>query len=757
MNNNDYMESSAVKYANNVRLTGLSLRRLWPVAALGLVLTTQVPFLTAHADEAPAAPQAQPQTQVPVPANWQVPPAFLAGMAAIAQGDNAAVQTAVTALGDNPLATYLQFRYLMDVAGQNVPAVTDFLTANPDYPFSQNLKVRLLTQLYRQKEFTDYLTAAALPPELKATPTRLCQGWNAAAQTQSLTADQITAAQTLWAQGRSQPEACNPIFAWLQSNHYLTPALYETRIHATLADGNESLAKYLLREAKKQKITGLDATVAQWQAAKADPAEFLSAAQKTNPAVKAKGTAQHALWTQTFLWLAKSDPQTAHSLWASNPAHWGLDRDAQNKISQLIALKAAYTRLPEAYDWLMALPAAAQNQETQTWAARAALRAEDWPNLKAALAAMPLDLSQSAEWQYWWARADAELGDADGAKARWQALTLTPDYYGLLAADRLGIAYPWPKIPPLPQIDTAAVQQNPMVQLAFYLRAADLPDDARRAFSAALDALPAEQIPALTLLAEQVGWHDRVSIAIARMKKQDDPTWFAARFPTPWQSMVDGQAQAQNIAPNWLYAVIRRESLFMSDVGSGAGAQGLMQLMPATADWINRKADLGLSNMNLHDPQTSITLGSAYLAYLNQKYAGQMPLAIAAYNAGPGRVKQWQPETRALPGDVWVDTILFDETRNYVRAVLSATLIYAWRESLGATKNTEMPSAANSSDAPKMQPAVDNLLALLSSVAPLNPPPSGTEDIASASAPASAQPASPATVSVSATNAEPTP
>ncbi|MGC8697682.1 MAG: transglycosylase SLT domain-containing protein, partial [Halothiobacillus sp.] len=643
------------------------------------------------------------------PSTWPVPPAFLAGMAAIAAGDNAMVQTAITALGDHPLATYLRFRYLMDVAGQNPAAVTEFLQANPDYPFSQNLKARMLSILYRQNKFADYQALEALPPVLKTSSTRLCQSWQAAAATKTITPEQTRAALEFWAQGRSQPAACTPIFSWLQAQGELTANRYRQRLLATLSEGNFSLANALVREAKKQKITGLDALITPWKAALDDPEALLRAALAHNPAGEAKGESQQALWTQAFLWLAKSDPQTAHDLWIANPAQWGLPPEAQAKITQRMALKAAYARLPQAYDWLMALPAAAQNQETQTWAARTALRQEDWPKLKAAIAAMPVDLAQIPEWQYWWARADAELGDTDGATARWQALTLTPDYYGFLAADRLGIRYPWPKIPPLPPLDTREAKQNPMVELAFTLRAADLPDDARRAFSAALDALPAAQIPALTLLAEQAGWHDRVSIAIARMKKQDDPTWFAARYPTPWQSIVDAKAQAQGVAPNWLYAVIRRESLFMSDVGSDAGAQGLMQLMPSTARWINRKADLGLASFDLHDPETSITLGSAYLAYLNDRYAGQMPLAIAAYNAGPGRVKQWLPEQRPLPGDVWVDTILFDETRNYVRAVLSATLIYAWREAATPLK----PAAASA----------DNLLAMLGPVAPLNPPP----------------------------------
>jgi len=300
------------------------------------------------------------------------------------------------------------------------------------------------------------------------------------------------------------------------------------------------------------------------------------------------------------------------------------------------------------------------------------------------------------------------------------------------------MAYPWPKHPPLPMVSTSTVAAIPAVQLAFYLRAAGLTDDARRAFSAALNDVPSDQLPALTVLAEQAQWYDRVSITIAKMHKQNDPAWFAARFPSPWPSVVAQQAKAQGVDANWLYAMIRRESLFMSDVGSGVGAQGLMQLMPRTASWINRKADLGLTNFDLHDPATSITLGSAYLSYLRDRFPGQLPLAIAAYNAGPGRVKQWLPETQTMPGDVWVDTILFDETRNYVRAVLAATVIYAWRDQphMASAHTGTVPSATavNAAPAPTDTHA-ETLASLLSPIQPLNPAPPATEDAALVSSP----------------------
>lgn len=673
-----------------------------------LLLPMFITLLIPMPAQAEAKPVAQSQalsgdnsSQQPIATDWSAPPAFVAGMAAIAQGNAAAVDQAIDALGDNPLATYLRYRFLLDAPTPDSDSVIAFLKVQPNYVFSKRLKKRTLRKLIQQNKFADYQQLDSAEPELKSSRRLSCQRAQAALAEGNLTQQQQNAAVAIWMQGRNQPKYCDPIFKWLKANHKLTVENYRQRIKASIIAGNPSFAAYLVRDGQSLKLKGLGAYYKRWNNARNDPRATLqnAIAQLHNY----PGDDQQALLIQTYKWLGRSDPKAAHTLLAKVPKAWRISAEDQAKMARVYALKAAYTRMPQAYDWLTALPDAVQDKETRTWAARAALRSENWVRVKQAIAAMPVDLSQEPQWQYWLARSDAKLGQSKAAKARWQALVHTPDYYGLLAADRLGKAYPWPKIPPLAVIDTRAVEKKPTVQLAFYLHAAGLTRDARTVFFAALAQIPKEQIPALTYLAEQSKWHDRVAIAIARMNKQFDPHWFAARFPTPWQTMVDAQAQAHGIESNWLYAVMRRESLFMSNVGSGAGAQGLMQLMPDTARWINRKADLGLTAMNLHDPKTSITLGAAYLAYLKNKFEGQLPLAIAAYNAGPGRVRQWLPKERRLPGDVWVDTILFDETRNYVRAVLSATMIYAWRE-------------AKSPDH-----AQDNLLSLLTPVQATKP------------------------------------
>lgn len=662
------------------------------------------------AENAPSPAQSTP--------DWQPPAAFIDGLAALASADTATTQASITALGDGPLSEYLQFRLLMATATTDPAAAVAFIQANPTFVFNTNLKARTLAVLAAQNRWSDYLALYALPPTLKTPLARQCQYWQAEIETKAFTAQDATEALMRWQTGSALPSSCDAVVHWLDAHDRLDQAAYEARIRGAIIDGNLSFADLLVRQGTRAKIPGLQAYAQRWKAARVDPLDTITHLSR----LQKHSLNEQALLAQSLIWLARTDPAAAERTLSALPAK-ALSTADRDRVAQTIALKAGYTRLPQAYAWLTALPDSVQNHETRTWAVRAALRAEDWIGVKQAIGRLSLDTAAQPEWQYWLARADDALGDKTGAEARWKALLIVPDYYGFLAADRLGVPFPWRSVPH-PQIATDAVVKEPAVQLAFYLRAAGQIDDARRAYLAALDALPADQQPALAQLAINEHWYDRASIAIARLGKQDDPAWFALRYPMPWRSAVDAQAKNQGLTPDWLYAVMRRESLFMSDVGSGAGAQGLMQLMPATARWIDRKANLQLGSLDLHDPDTNITLGAAYLAHLNTLYDGQMPLAVAAYNAGPGRIKQWRPQDRSLPGDVWVDTIVFDETRNYVRAVMGARLIYRWRSTLAESKKATAPATSGE------QPP--SLLAWLTPVTPPGGVPAPESDLASA-------------------------
>ena len=201
--------------------------------------------------------------------------------------------------------------------------------------------------------------------------------------------------------------------------------------------------------------------------------------------------------------------------------------------------------------------------------------------------------------------------------------------------------------------------------------------DARRAWRRVAQSLDETGLVAASVLAHQWGWHDRAIDTISKTPYKRD---LSLRFPTPYKDKVDAVAHRSMIKSNWIYGVMRRESAFISDIRSSAGAIGLMQLLPDTASYVARKLGQTVRKGDLIDENLNIALGSQYLRQLMNRFKNNLTLATAAYNAGPNRVAKWLPRQKLLPADVWIDTIPFTETRRYVRAVLAYTTIYEWRE-----------------------------------------------------------------------------
>ena len=154
-------------------------------------------------------------------------------------------------------------------------------------------------------------------------------------------------------------------------------------------------------------------------------------------------------------------------------------------------------------------------------------------------------------------------------------------------------------------------------------------------------------------------------------------TDMAQRFPMPFRAAVVERAQGIGLDPAYVYGLIRQESRFVMDARSHVGASGLMQVMPATARWTARK--IGLTNFTadqINDHETNITIGTAYLKLALDDFAGSMPMAAAAYNAGPGRPRSWR-NGPVLDAAIWAENVPFAETRDYVKKVLSNTTNYA--------------------------------------------------------------------------------
>jgi soluble lytic murein transglycosylase len=149
------------------------------------------------------------------------------------------------------------------------------------------------------------------------------------------------------------------------------------------------------------------------------------------------------------------------------------------------------------------------------------------------------------------------------------------------------------------------------------------------------------------------------------------------RYPTPFRDAVVKRSAEINLDPAYVYGLIRQESRFVTDARSGVGAHGLMQVMPATARWTARKLGMaGFTPDQLVERDTNIAIGTGYLKLVLDDFGGSMPMAAAAYNAGPSRPRAWR-NGPTLEGAAWAETVPFQETREYVKKVLANTTFYA--------------------------------------------------------------------------------
>ena len=294
--------------------------------------------------------------------------------------------------------------------------------------------------------------------------------------------------------------------------------------------------------------------------------------------------------------------------------------------------------------------------------------------------AMPAALGATERWRYWLARSLEMTGAEDEARELFVTLAGERDYHGFLAADRVGREYHLAHIPLEPGAERVAeVAAMPALVRAGELFALDRPIEARREWWLVLDRLSGDKpaLQAAAKLAQEWGWHDQAIFTLARTGYWDD---LELRFPLQHSQAIDGAAKRRELPNSWVYAVVRQESAFSRDARSPAGALGLMQLMPRTARAIAREIKHPTPRRkDLFEPDTNITLGTAYLDRVLERFEGNSVLATAAYNAGPSRVARWLPE-ETVPADLWVETIPFSETRSYVQRVFAYRVIYDRRQ-----------------------------------------------------------------------------
>ena len=376
-------------------------------------------------------------------------------------------------------------------------------------------------------------------------------------------------------------------------------------------------------------------------------------------------------------WARELTPEMAATAWGAvaKQAALKLMPGAAGTYQRAWALQRE-SGLPPAFtdDWL-------------AWNVRAALRLpaqakERWPMIATAVDAMSAPEQKDPAWVYWKARAvhgRAAAGPGgDAARAASQQLLasiVSPlTFYGQLAIEDLGQRIVMPAVPAaLSAAERVAAAARPGFDRALQLIQIGLRGEGVREWNFTLRGLnDRELLAAAQRACEREIW-DRCINSSDRSRTEID---LAQRYPTPYRAEVVAAARDIGLDPAYVYGLIRQESRFIMDARSHVGASGLMQLMPATARWTAKKIGLDFKPEMITQRDVNLKLGTAYLKLVLDDFGGSAPMAAAAYNAGPSRPRRWR-EGAVQEAAAWAEGIPFNETRDYVKKVLSNATVYA--------------------------------------------------------------------------------
>jgi soluble lytic murein transglycosylase len=472
-----------------------------------------------------------------------------------------------------------------------------------------------------------------------------------------------------WLIGTSQVDECDPVFAYLNDKQLLGPAEYRQRFELAIQAREFRLARWLAKKVDQELVEEAD----RWIRAQGNPDRYLA---RHDPAADSENYRARLVYAAERL--TYRDPQTALQRWNDVEQRFGFSEEQKLRTRRHIALWTARDNLPGAYVLLENLPAAAQDKEVLRWRVRTSLREGHWQRLLTDIAAMEAEERELEDWRYWEAIAMLRSGRAIEGRAALEVLSTERSYYGFLAADELGKDYALDSAALTADEESlAAIAAHPGIVRARELFLVGLDSSGRAEWEAIVRHFDAEQKRHAAILADRWGWHSRAITTVASAGEYDD---LGIRYPLPWKSEFESYSTAANIDTTWAYGIARSESLFMPDVRSGAGAIGLMQLMPGTGRMVARKMKLPYSGIDtLTDPDSNIRLGTSYLGQMAERFGGHSVLATAAYNAGPHRVDAWLPPSGAEDARIWIENIPFNETRRYVKRVLAAQAIFHWR------------------------------------------------------------------------------
>lgn len=561
-----------------------------------------------------------------------------------------------------PLQPYLdQQRLITHLSLSKTKEIDDFLSQYKGSPLDWPLRKKWLRLLAKRKQkllFLEYFT-----PNNDVAMN--CQHLLFQLSNGVVPDIVLPQATKYWLSGKSQPKACDPLFKRWQQAGYRSPDIVWQRLALAAQGGKHTLIPYLtkLLPEKQQYLGRL------WHKVRRDPSYVTKLQHFTKNAAKEVQILTYGL--KRLVW---RDPKRALMTYEKASVAFDFSMQQQQSIAAKFALALASKNHTQAKVWLDKVDDESLTKTMVQWRLVQVLKQQDWQQLKSELLTLPDKYQSALQWRYWYARSLLGLNEKDRGESLLKELSQQRHYYGFLAAGYLKQPVNLQDKPiTISTQERKDILANPAAKRAFelfYLQRFGL---ARREWNYWLSQLTDRQKLVASKVANEAQWFDRAIFTLPKVGYLDDVD---LRFPLAFDQSIKQQAQKQNINPAWAFAIARKESSFMTDANSPAGAKGLMQLLPSTAKEVGRRS---ISKNYLFDASNNIKLGTKYLRQLLNGNKGNSVLATASYNAGPYRVKQWLKNSETMPADMWIETIPYTETRDYVKSVLAYQQIYQFK------------------------------------------------------------------------------
>ena len=588
---------------------------------------------------------------------------FIAAHDAYRAGDAVKLERYAQRLKKSPLEVYVgYYRLRMGLVKADVQAVKKFLSRPEDTPMIDLLRADWLKLLGNRQQWA--LFDAEYPRLIKEDAELTCYALQSRRRNEDPAA--LHEARKLWFSGKTQPESCAALFEDALSAGLISDQDVKQRLRLALEAGNVSLAQQLFGH-----LEGDNALLsAALKSAAADPDRYL---ERLTQDKLGEGRSIVALFALQRL--AKQSPELAAAHWAKISAYF--PEAEQHYFYGWLAYEAARNLDGRALQWYKAAASTPLNEQQSAWRVRAALRAQDWPETLTSVNAMAEQQLRDAAWQYWQARALQALGRTVVAREIFAALSSEYSFYGQLAADELAGSPVLSETAPTYKPDghaITAMMALPGIQRTLALYRMGLRSEALEEWRWALRNLNDRELLAAAEIARRNEMYDRAIGAADKTVAVHD---FSLRYLAPYRDALQAHIREHGLDEAWVYGLMRQESRFVTSAKSSAGAAGLMQIMPATAHWVAGKLGLkSYRNALIHQIDTNLRLGTYYMKTVLSQSDDSPVLASASYNAGPTRARQWRGD-QPLEGAIYVETIPYEETREYVKKVMSNTVYYA--------------------------------------------------------------------------------